>query len=204
MAPRPDVSEERKKQILEAAISVFARLGFHKARMDDIVEASGLSKGALYWYFDSKDDIIRNIMEYVFGSSMKEFNSLPLPDGSMRAQLVAMLSYSMEEAKQMLEIRPIIYEFFAHAFRDGIIQQTLQEYFRYYTQQMTPIIQQGIDNGEFRQMDAYRAALALGAIFEGMILLWMYDPDSVDIDLHFPIALNLLLDGFERKENSHA
>jgi AcrR family transcriptional regulator len=198
LAPRPDVSEERKKQILEAAISVFAKLGFHKARMDDISEASGLSKGALYWYFDSKDDIITNIMEYVFGSSFKELNSLPTPDGNIRKHLVAMLSNSMEDAIKMLEIRPIIFEFFAHAFQDGIIQQTLRDYFRYYTQQMIPLIQQGIDTGEFRQIDAYPAALALGSIFEGIILLWMYDPHSVDIDLHFRIALNLLLDGFEK------
>ena len=53
MAPRPDVSEERRNQILEAATTVFARLGFHRARMDDIVQEARLSKGALYWYFKS-------------------------------------------------------------------------------------------------------------------------------------------------------
>jgi len=56
MSPRPDVSEERKNQILDAAGKVFARLGFQKTRMDDIVEESGLSKGTLYWYFKSKDE----------------------------------------------------------------------------------------------------------------------------------------------------
>ena len=58
LSPRPDVSDERKNQILQAATNVFSRLGFHKARMDDIVEESGLSKGTLYWYFKSKDDIV--------------------------------------------------------------------------------------------------------------------------------------------------
>ena len=48
MSPRPDVSEERKQQILEAAIAVFARLGFRAARMDDVAEQAGLSKAALY------------------------------------------------------------------------------------------------------------------------------------------------------------
>ncbi|HET7081061.1 MAG TPA: helix-turn-helix domain-containing protein, partial [Chloroflexia bacterium] len=57
MSPRPDVSEERKNQILDAAAAVFSRLGFHEARMDDIVRESGLSKGTLYWYFTSKDAI---------------------------------------------------------------------------------------------------------------------------------------------------
>ncbi len=66
MSPREDVSEERKEQILDAATEVFAQKGFDKARMDDIVEETGLSKGALYWYFKSKDDIIFAIMDRIF------------------------------------------------------------------------------------------------------------------------------------------
>ncbi len=73
MAPRPDVSEERKEQILEAAMEVFARSGFHGARMDDIAKQAGLSKGALYWYFDGKDAIIQGIMDRMFA---REFEQL--------------------------------------------------------------------------------------------------------------------------------
>jgi AcrR family transcriptional regulator len=199
LSPRPDVSEERKKQILEAAISVFAKLGFHKARMDDIVEASGLSKGALYWYFESKEDLIKNIMDSIFASSMKEFQYFPDVQDSTREQIANMLIHSMHEAKQMLEIRPIVYEIFAYALRDRIIQKTIREYFNTYTEQLTPIIQEGINKGEFRDIDPFSAALALGAIFEGTILLWMIAPDTVDINLHFRDGLNLLLDGFERE-----
>lgn len=64
--PRPDVSEERRSQILDAAVAVFARLGFHQARMDDIVQEAGLSKGALYWYFKSKDEIVMAILSSLF------------------------------------------------------------------------------------------------------------------------------------------
>ena len=62
MSPRRDVSEERKEQILDAAAEVFSRKGFDKARMDDIVEKTGLSKGALYWYFKSKDEIFEALV----------------------------------------------------------------------------------------------------------------------------------------------
>ena len=58
MAPKPDVSEERKQQILEAASEVFSQKGFDNARMEDIAEQTGLSKGSLYLYFKSKDDLI--------------------------------------------------------------------------------------------------------------------------------------------------
>ncbi len=45
MTPRPDVSDERRKQILDAAARVFAQKGFHEARMDDIASEVGLSRG---------------------------------------------------------------------------------------------------------------------------------------------------------------
>lgn len=46
------MSEQRREQILDTAETVFAKRGFHETRMDDIVEESGLSKGAIYWYLD--------------------------------------------------------------------------------------------------------------------------------------------------------
>jgi len=57
MSPRPNVSEERISQIVTAAEDVFTRKGFNEARMDDIAEETGLSKGTLYNYFKSKDDL---------------------------------------------------------------------------------------------------------------------------------------------------
>jgi AcrR family transcriptional regulator len=51
----------RRRQITEAAITCFARDGFHRTSMADIVRESGLSPGAIYHYFDSKDDVIEAI-----------------------------------------------------------------------------------------------------------------------------------------------
>ena len=66
MSPKPDVSEERKEQITEAATKVFAEQGFDKARMDDIATEANLSKGTLYLYFKSKDAIIKDLLERLF------------------------------------------------------------------------------------------------------------------------------------------
>src|SRR5215470_20373145 len=76
MSPRPDVSEERKNQILEAALAVFARLGFQQTRMDDIAEKAGLSKGALYLYYKSKDAIIAALLKYFFTHEAKRLQAL--------------------------------------------------------------------------------------------------------------------------------
>src|SRR5262252_4544420 len=53
--------DSRRRQIIDAAIECFSNEGFHRATMQDIVRASGLSPGAIYLYFSSKDDIIEAI-----------------------------------------------------------------------------------------------------------------------------------------------
>jgi TetR/AcrR family transcriptional regulator, transcriptional repressor of aconitase len=55
--------DRRRAQILDAAIVCFARQGFHRATMDDIVHQSRLSPGAIYNYFKSKEEIIEAIAE---------------------------------------------------------------------------------------------------------------------------------------------
>ena len=63
----PKVSDEhlanRKQQILDAAANCFARNGFHRTSMQDIVRESGLSAGLIYRYFTGKDDMIVAIVE---------------------------------------------------------------------------------------------------------------------------------------------
>jgi AcrR family transcriptional regulator len=63
----PRVSEEhlanRRRQILDAAANCFARNGFHRTSMQDIVRESGLSAGLVYRYFAGKDDMIIAIVE---------------------------------------------------------------------------------------------------------------------------------------------
>ena len=76
MTPRPDVSAERTEQIVEAAIAVFSRLGFHKARMDDIAREAGVSKGTLYWYFESKDAITKALLQYLFDQEVQEVTTV--------------------------------------------------------------------------------------------------------------------------------
>jgi AcrR family transcriptional regulator len=74
MPEKQELSELRRDQILQAATVVFARLGFHKARMEDIVKEAGLSKGAVYWYFDSKDEIITTILDRFMDRELENFN----------------------------------------------------------------------------------------------------------------------------------
>lgn len=56
-------SEARPDEILDAALAVFSERGFDAARMDDIAARAGVSKGAIYLYFDSKEAVLKGLIE---------------------------------------------------------------------------------------------------------------------------------------------
>jgi len=60
---KPDTQKARREQILDGAELCFARLGFHRATMQDICRQAGVSLGAVYVYFPSKEDLIAGITE---------------------------------------------------------------------------------------------------------------------------------------------
>jgi AcrR family transcriptional regulator len=198
MSPRPDVSEERKNQILDAATQVFMQKGFDKARMDDIVEETGLSKGTLYWYFKSKYDIIISILDRIFLSALERLKSQQ-KDSNLSAS-EALWQFSEEairDYKKMLSLMPVAYEFLALAFRNKVVQKALKQYLDHYMEVLVPIIQRGIDSGEFRRVDATEAAIAAGAIFEGTVLLWVYDRELVDPQRHIRAGIKIWLAGVQ-------
>ena len=67
--------EETRRKILRSAAQVFAAKGFHSAVVDDIVKASGTSKGAVYFYFESKEQIFLSLVEDFATSLAREIQA---------------------------------------------------------------------------------------------------------------------------------
>jgi len=61
LAERATAAEEKRRTILDAAVRVFARKGFHTSRVGDIAEEAGVAHGLLYHYFSSKDEVLETI-----------------------------------------------------------------------------------------------------------------------------------------------
>jgi AcrR family transcriptional regulator len=197
MSPRPDVSEERRTQILEAAMVVFARQGFDQARMDDIAQEVGLSKGALYLYYKSKDAIISAILQFFFSQAMKKLQSFLESEEqpSVREQLLRLNQYYVAEMKWMVSLLPLSFEFYAVAARQKTVRQFLKRYFKDYREVLAALVQRGIDRGEFRSVRAEQVAIAIAALYEGLALLWMVDPEATQWEQTGESSLLLLLDG---------
>jgi len=199
MSPRPNVSDERKVQILNAAESVFTKKGFDEARMDDIAEKTGLSKGTLYLYFKSKDDLIIAILDRIFKREFRQLENLMGSETSSSDAIWKLTDLVIKDIINILHLIPILYGFLALAFRNKYVQRALKEYENRYLSILIPMVQSGIDSGEFRQVDASEVAIAAFAIIEGTLLLWVYDKSIIDPERHIRSGMKLLLEGVQTR-----
>ena len=201
MSPKQDVSEERKNQILDAAMNIFAKMGFHKARMDDVAQESGLSKGALYWYFKSKDAIIAAILERLFHMALKDLQRLEqASEGSVREGLMVYTEQLLGFIDHMRPLLPMMYEFYALMGRQKMMRQFAKGYYHEYIGLLAKVIEHGIERGEFKAVDPIEVSATFVALFEGLTLIWAVDAQSLPLEKQLPASMRLLLDSIAKSE----
>ncbi len=189
---RPDVSAERKPQILAAAIKVFTRKGFEAARMEDIAAEAGLSIGGVYWYFKGKDEVIVGIMQAIIDADVKGLRDLLAAPGTVQDRLAQYVRVTITEA---VASTPLMYELYSLAQRDAKVRKHIRLFFTAYRDVLAEFVQQGIDRDEFRTVDTTLVATTLAALYEGMLEMTMLDPKNVDAETMLLGALDLLLVG---------
>jgi AcrR family transcriptional regulator len=167
--------------------------------MDDVAEEAGVSKGTLYLYFDSKDSIILGILKSFLGRELDQARKLLEEKTTETEKLQALTRIVVADFKRMQPLMPLYFEFIALSMRRKTVRKAIQSFFQAYMDMLEPLIRQGIESGEFRDVDAHDAALAIGAIFEGTILLWVYSPDTVNLETTTISGIELLLQGLKAK-----
>lgn len=193
--PRPDVSAERKLQIVEAAMRVFTHKGFDAARMEDIAQETGLSVGGVYWYFKGKDDVIVGLMQAIIDADVKALRELLEAPGTVHERLAQYVRATIAEA---VETTPLEYELYGLALRDTKVRKHLRSFFTTYREVLAEFVTQGMARGEIRKVDPYLAATTFAALYEGMLEMALLDPKNVAAETVLLGALDLLFAGLSR------
>lgn len=156
--------EERPRQILDAALEVFAERGLASARLDDIAKRAGLSKGTIYLYFPNKEELFREVIRHTVVSEI-ERGERDFADSSRSAtEALTLFMRGYWEFLRSPVFGPIyrlvtaeLHNFpdLAEFYADEVIARGLRL--------ITRLLERGIASGEFRQLDANVAARMLAA-----------------------------------------
>ena len=199
MPPRPDVSAERRAQIIKAALACFSRKGYTNTTMDDIVAESGLSKGSLYWYFDSKDDLFAQAMMSYFDDfgqdTLAELEKHETASEKIRAGARKMVAFS-KEAEGLFSL---FIEFWSQSKRREEVSLFWTNLLIQYQKLMAAIIEEGIRKGEFRPVDAEQLVWAILAAYDGLAVYDMLIPE-IDLERISDVFVESLLSGLMADE----
>jgi AcrR family transcriptional regulator len=95
--------KDKEKKIIEAGISLFAKKGYSSTSIQEIVDACGISKGAFYLYFKSKEALMLAAFKYQFQAIQSKLDSLSITDLTPRETFIAQLEAQLEEIQKNKE-----------------------------------------------------------------------------------------------------
>ena len=91
---------DKRRQILDAAVEVFAATGFHKSRVSDIAREAGVADGTIYLYFKSKDDVLISIFEEAMGEMIERAEAAIAGLADPLEKLARLAVHHMENVEQ--------------------------------------------------------------------------------------------------------
>lgn len=162
--------EATRNEIVRAARKVFAKKGYHAASMDDIVAASRLSKGALYGYFDSKEELFMAVREGVFQFDLERALAAMPPGASPTEKLIRVGELAIRFTAQLdRDFQRVSFEFWTSAPRIRKLQQYFNELYHRNHRLLVDLLREGMARGEFREdLDPQGLAWALMAVVDGL------------------------------------
>lgn len=167
-------SEETRTKIIESAIKLFSNTGYNNASVDDICTEAGISKGAFYHHFKSKQELFLALLDgwlKEVDNAIEASKDLSAPETLM--QMTTAFPYIFETAGDGL---PMFLEFWLQASRDEKIWNASIAPYRRYHKYFTTLIKKGVDEGSFVEVDPELASRMIVSTAMGLLLQSLLDP----------------------------
>jgi AcrR family transcriptional regulator len=190
-------SEETRGRIMQAAVGLFSKNGYDATGVAEICQAAGVSKGAFYHHFPSKQTVFQALLENWLAMLDEQMDSLlsgapDVPSGLV--QLAAVTGQIFRDAQGQL---PIFLEFWTQSSRDPVLWKTTIAPYRHFQDIFSATIQRGINEGSLGPTDAAIAGRALMALAVGVILQGLMDPEGAAWDQVAQKGIELLMSGLK-------
>ncbi len=164
---------DRRRAILDAAVRVFARQGFHACRVSDIADEAGVAYGLLYHYFPSKEEVLNTLFLERWGVMLEMIREVDREPKPVREKLGAIASFIVDSYRHDPDLmKVIIVEVTraANSFGQTHLGQ-IREAYRLIGEIVTKAQQEGVFKAE---IDAEFAAMTFYGAIEQVLTGWIF------------------------------
>lgn len=192
-------SEETRRRILEAALACFAADGYDATGVAEICQRAGVSKGAFYHHFASKQQVFLALLNRWLGGldeqvAVSRGRATPFDES-----LLALAGIGGQVFQQAQGQLPMFLEFWAKAARDPAVWQATMEPYQRYRAFFASAVAAGVAEGVLRPVDPDMAARLLVAVAVGLLLQAVLEPGGADWEQVTHESLRLVLEGLLRR-----
>ena len=198
LSRRDQQKEAKRLALIDAALAVFSRVGFAAAKIDDVANEAGVSKGTVYLYFESKEKLFEGMVKSKMVPMLDNFEeamaqSTKSATERLRAHMSLFYAKVLDSERRHI-MRLIMSEgpnfpHLAEFYHANVLSRGQA--------MITEILDQGVSSGEFREMNGHGLTqnVVSGALIAGIWKL-VFDPfQPIDLDAYFETHLDLVLYG---------
>jgi TetR/AcrR family fatty acid metabolism transcriptional regulator len=162
---------DKRERILDAAVAVFAKTGFHRARVADVAKAAGVADGTIYLYFDSKEDLLVKLfedrVERLLTHLRVELPKETTATGKLRRVIEVQLGI-LENERELAEVLTIILRQSTKLMKDRAAPK-----FGEYIDSIADVVARGQKAGELRSdVSPHVVARAIFGALDGLAMTW--------------------------------
>ena len=180
MSPRTsrqfeEIREGKRRQIMDAAIECFATTGYHVVSIKELAKHAAISKGLMYNYFSSKDELLKCIFREV----MTEMMTMIDPDESGRIDKAALANY-FDRLIRHLQSNLMLWKMYTAIFSQPAVQQILAEEIQSASVKPLQMVEQYFKNLGYEN-PALEVAF-LSTLVSGITYEYIADPEHYPLD----------------------
>lgn len=190
---------EKRRQILDAAVRVFARQGFHATRVSDIADEAGVAYGLVYHYFSSKDEVLSELFIERWSLLLAAIEETDRTGESPREKLGAVATFIFDSYRHDPDLMKVIIVEVTRAANS--FGQTHLEAIQQAYESIAKIVAEGQEQGVFRgDVAPMFASMAFYGAIEQLLSGWIFGTipaTEADFDQARDLLVTTICDGLE-------
>ena len=190
--------DQRRYQILDAALEVIVSKGYEGSSMSDIVEKSKLSKGAIYWYYGSKKEVYLALVNHWVHRYSPTLNLIIEDDKPASVQLKELFKYFISQYETDQKVFKAVAVFWSLASRDNDFKEKFDKVYSEFLALIEKIINKGVDSKEFKNIDVKIAALSIMVNIESTIWFTLFDDYGISATKYMKTITEFILAGLTK------
>ncbi len=190
--------QRRIRAIIKAALELFSEKGFENTTTDEIADAARLSKGLLYFYFDSKEDIFVSVLRDGMSKLSERLRKNINPDDTPEKQLISFIETEYDFYAKNIKFFKLLNSIYSGYVLGKISPENRDKFVSTHYQEMEilqEIFEKGIEEGTFKDIDTEDLIFSLAGLMHGLLIM---KPGIKDLEKLKNLTIEIFLYGIKR------